>query len=96
MLSFLPPVSQGAAGGLPGGMFEDDLLGQRARGFPLGHGLMSAAPQPAFPFAGFPMHPGHHDPMAFTGECLKTTVLILHLRLLCHAKLKGSKFLLET
>ena len=52
----------------PGSMFEEDLLGQRARGFSLGHaaaGFMSA-PQ-TFPFAGFPMHPAH-DPMGFTGK----------------------------
>jgi hypothetical protein len=49
-------------------MFEEDLLGQRARGFSLGHaaaGFMSA-PQ-TFPFAGFPMHPAH-DPMGFAGK----------------------------
>ncbi|XP_064613148.1 T-box transcription factor TBX20-like [Liolophura sinensis] len=41
-------------------MFEDDLLSQRARAFPLTHGLMPT-PQ-AFSF-GFPVHPAH-DPMS--------------------------------
>ncbi len=59
MLSLLGPSSGST-------MFEEDFLGQRARGFPLTHGLMSAAPQ-AFPFAGFPVHPAH-DPMGFAGK----------------------------
>ncbi|KAK3606508.1 hypothetical protein CHS0354_041460 [Potamilus streckersoni] len=40
-------------------MYEEDLISQRARAFPLGHGMMPT-PQ-AFSF-GFPVHPAH-DPM---------------------------------
>ncbi|XP_041348983.1 T-box-containing protein TBX6L-like [Gigantopelta aegis] len=46
-----------------GNMYEDDILSQRARAFPLSHGLMPT-PQ-AFSF-GFPMHPAH-DPMSLAG-----------------------------
>ncbi|KAK6190957.1 hypothetical protein SNE40_002714 [Patella caerulea] len=45
-------------------MYEEDILSQRARAFPLSHGLMPT-PQ-AFSF-GFPMHPAH-DPMALAGQ----------------------------
>lgn len=45
-------------------MYEDDIISQRARAFPLGHGLMPT-PQ-AFSF-GFPMHPAH-DPMGLTSQ----------------------------
>lgn len=46
----------------PSAMYEEDLISQRARAFPLSHGLMSA-PQ-AFSF-GFSVHPAH-DPMSLT------------------------------
>ncbi|XP_021349894.1 T-box transcription factor TBX6-like isoform X1 [Mizuhopecten yessoensis] len=49
---------------LPSGMYEEDLITQRARAFPLGHGLMPT-PQ-AFSF-GFPVHPAH-DPMGLQGQ----------------------------
>ncbi|XP_064620612.1 T-box transcription factor TBX3-like [Lineus longissimus] len=41
-------------------MYEDQFLGQRARSFPLSHGIMSAAHQ-TFPFTGFPAVT--HDPL---------------------------------
>ncbi|KAL5016010.1 hypothetical protein ScPMuIL_005599 [Solemya velum] len=43
-------------------MYEEDIITQRARAFPLSHGLMPT-PQ-AFSF-GFPVHPAH-DPMGLT------------------------------
>ncbi|XP_067681751.1 T-box transcription factor TBX6-like isoform X1 [Haliotis asinina] len=42
-------------------MYEDDLISQRARAFPLSHGLM---PAPQASFFGFPMHPAHDSLMA--------------------------------
>jgi hypothetical protein len=68
MLSFMPTGTAPASHHQQSGaMFEDDLLGSRARSFPgLSHSLMPT-PQP-FPFAGFPMHHAP-DPMAsFSGE----------------------------
>ncbi|KAK3082974.1 hypothetical protein FSP39_010428 [Pinctada imbricata] len=46
------------------GMYEDDLISQRHRAFPLSHGLMHT-PQ-AFSF-GFPVHPAH-DPMGLSSQ----------------------------
>ena len=90
MLSFLShptgPVASSAHQSHPStpSMFEDDLLGQRARSFPgLGHGMLSAAGPQAFPFAGFPMHPAH-DPMGFGKykySFLTFTAIIYHIYL---------------
>ncbi|XP_012940912.1 T-box-containing protein TBX6L, partial [Aplysia californica] len=56
--SAVSPFSSSPHTGSQSSMYEDDLLSQRARAFPLSHGLM---PTPQFsPFA-FSMH---HDPMS--------------------------------
>ena len=48
-------------------MYEDQFLSQRARSFPLGHGIMSSGHHQTFPFTGFPVS---HDPLGLTGKII--------------------------